>query len=642
MFNNNDGFNGGINQINSYQNNINSIDSNMNMFQNSSSNNNSNEYCNMNNLYGGGDDSLNRNMIQTSYSNNVLGNTTNNISCINNSQNKNSFNFYGKEETPNCHQEALFTKVKQNVSIFGNKMKNTPLFGNNIRNEMKRGTLTGVVTGNNMGGTTGRTSEMETIRFNDFVSRDKSIFGNRLREGKPLFSSIKNVNPTLPSTHQNLNYDVSRNMSNWGGHNSSYTNYSSDPKNASSYMYNSCVGNDAMGRNVHSMGGASGMSNMMQEQGNPMFNTYNSNIASRAQENLPTVGAPMYLGNFNYNGGGIGAGISGGNSLQAAYLQNSMVNSVTESQNCAPFSAQNVMNSHDNLSFNMNNTGILPNYSNFLLSNNAPSGGNNNNPNNSSSSHQFSVSNSNIISELNTLPSGDLFYINKNKTEQEPNVNYNNSDFNNQTITANVTSEHFNFSNRSNYVGENENDITKNSTKEIEGKNILNEDSSKLSEVEVPFTNNNEVMFEKNYIQNVKKKILFFNNKFMKSLELINNHNLNSYNENRSTIYNFPCSSSFNNSIFYLKAVEECKCGERFDVNNELYNKLFCKNLYNEFTVLKNINMNEKINIQDFDLNIYYPLLHVEKIKFRKSITTEDSYKHVSGPFELGKIPTVI
>ncbi|GAB67849.1 hypothetical protein PCYB_124150 [Plasmodium cynomolgi strain B] len=177
--------------------------------------------------------------------------------------------------------------------------------------------------------------------------------------------------------------------------------------------------------------------------------------------------------------------------------------------------------------------------------------------------------------------------------------------------------------------------------------------ASELQGEEVLFTNENEIMFEKNYVREYgmegntqmgkMKKILFFNKNFVKSLEQIASHNLNSYNENRSTIYTFPCSMSSNNVSFYMQAIEDCKKESRFDVDANLYNKIFTKqNMQQAFSVLKNINMNKKMDPRDIDLDIYYPLLHVERIKFRQPVTAEHSRKSAGAPFQLGQIPTVI
>ncbi|SBS88213.1 conserved Plasmodium protein, unknown function [Plasmodium malariae] len=268
-------------------------------------------------------------------------------------------------------------------------------------------------------------------------------------------------------------------------------------------------------------------------------------------------------------------------------------------------------------------------------------------------------------SHLNNLNKNNAFYSNISsgvignvsgvgKMEQGKNLSCNSLKRSSQVVVGNTNlSNPFNYNGNSHFPVGGQNDTTKNELNEMVSQiqfnnnndnsndNNNNNDSNKLNEI--PFTNENEILFEQNYIQNnLKKRILFFNENFIKSLESINNHNLNSYNENRSTIYTFPCSEPFNNAIFYIKGIEECKNGDRFDVDNALYNKIILKNNTFEFTVLKNINNNEKINHEDIALDIYYPLLHVEKIKFRQPLTAEISNQQIHTPFELGKIPTVI
>lgn len=146
---------------------------------------------------------------------------------------------------------------------------------------------------------------------------------------------------------------------------------------------------------------------------------------------------------------------------------------------------------------------------------------------------------------------------------------------------------------------------------------------------------------KKEYIESIinDQKVKFFNDNFLKFLKQITNHNINSYNINRSTIYDFPSSGPVNNSLFYINAIEECRKAERFDVSDDVYHKIISLNQTNDMTVIKNMNKNKKINIRDLDLDIYYPLLHVEQIKFRQSNQEQNIFAAINENFEPGNIP---
>ncbi|SCM05258.1 conserved Plasmodium protein, unknown function [Plasmodium chabaudi chabaudi] len=604
MFPNN-GFNEGVNQMNSYQNN------NRNPYQN----NNENFYQHSGNIMQGGynnglannmygNDFMNKNM--NNYNNDIFGNSMNNMQSMNNMGNMNISN-----------QKPIFTQTKQNVSIFGNKPKNTPLFANNnnIRNEPQFD----------------RPNQTSNFRFNDYVGKDKSIFGNRIKEGKSLFANSSNTNQFPNSVNNNnmnygnnINYTginnsiPNNNMNMLNNQNNNYANYNCDSRGIPQNMMNPCNFNDPMAKNMNLMMNAQNNKmnnnpymNYNMNGNNPVVGNFNiaennstipgvNNLPYNMQTNLAPGGNTMNMGNFN--------------NMNNAYNTYNMDGRNQNMINYSQFNTQPGLNM-DNKFIN-NNVGNMQNYQNVLQNNNMNNTGN------------FGLNNPNLLNpNNNTLNSGIMQDNNKNMIGQ--NYNFNNPDFRNQIIQPNSPDNNPNYNNNTTNLGIQE---MKNDGKDMENKNngIL-------------FTNENEIMFEKNYAQIDKtKKIKFFNDNFIKSLELINNHNLNSYNENRSTIYTFPISQLFNNASFYLKAIEECKKGERFDVDSQLFDKIFSKNLSKNFTVLKNIDPT-KINEKDFDLSIYYPLLHVEKIKFRNSSEVPQNLNQLlASPFELGKIPTVI
>ncbi|CAD2111919.1 hypothetical protein YYG_04368 [Plasmodium vinckei petteri] len=609
MFPNN-GFNGGVNQMNSYQNN-NTIpyqNNNENFYQNNG-NIMQGGYNNglVNNMYG--NDFMNKNM--NNYNNDIFGNSMNNMPNMNNGQNQNNFYFSNKNDNINIpNQKPIFTQTKQNVSIFGNKPKNTPLFANNnnnIRNEPKFD----------------RPNQTSNFRFNDYVGKDKSIFGNRIKEGKSLFANSNNMNQFPNSVNNNMNYG---NNINYAGidnsiPNNNYVNYNCDSRGIPQNMMNPCNFNDPMTKNMNFMMNA--QNNKINN--NPYMN-YNMNSNNSVAGNfnigennstIPGVNNLSYNMQTNLAAGGNTMNIGNFNNMNNPYNTYDMEGRNQNMINYPQFNTQSGLNM-DNKFIN-NNVGTMQNYQNMLQNNNMNNAGN------------FGLNNPNLLNPHNNpLNSGIMQDNNKNIMGQ--NYNFNNPDFRNQIIQPTSPDSNPNYNNNTTNLGIQE---MKNDTKNMENKN--NEDNGIL------FTNENEIMFEKNYAQIDKtKKIKFFNENFIKSLELINNHNLNSYNENRSTIYTFPISQLFNNASFYLKAIEECKKGERFDVDSQLFDKIFSKNISKNFTVLKNIDTT-KINEKDFDLSIYYPLLHVEKIKFRKpSEAPQNINQLLASPFELGKIPTVI
>ncbi|ANQ09592.1 Uncharacterized protein PCOAH_00043730 [Plasmodium coatneyi] len=492
-------------------------------------------------------------------------------------QNKNNSQpFFGKEQNgPNYNDQALFSQVKQNVSIFGNKTKNNaPLFGNNVRNTTKL--------------------DVPSVSLYDFVSHDKSIFGNRLKEGKPLFSNARNMNQsmgTTPCEQQSNSYLPSNNnvhnVSAYGG-DKNYMNYNYDAKgqatfgmNPSNYMVSPSMGqpgNQLMGNTYNQNNLGANMESVPPTQntygvvGSNTFGATNFSYpqsCNALQQNMQNEQYPMY-----------GAG---GASTMNTYASSAYGNQIVVGNN---------MSSHPNL---LSSGGFHPSVGNNNMCG-PPVGG-------------------------TTQMEMQMQMQSVNFPNNGPNYNANSSVAMQNTSTQNPGKE-------------------QNCVSELQGEEVL-------------FTNENEVLFEKNYIKQYGmegdsqmgkiKKILFFNKNFIKSLEQIASHNLNSYNENRSTIYTFPCSMSSNNVTFYMQAVEDCKKESRFDVDEDLYNKIFSKqNMQQAFSVLKNINMNKKMDQQDIDLDIYYPLLHVEKIKFRESITAEHSRALPGAPFQLGQIPTVI
>ncbi|CRH01188.1 conserved Plasmodium protein, unknown function [Plasmodium relictum] len=618
MLNNND-FNKGIHQIDTFQNNNNNNNSNnnnfFNMLSNLDDNNNSHSYTS---------NFFSKNVITNDNNINMFDNLNNNLP-FNNFQNKSCVNFFSKVETPNNNSEVLFTEVKKNISIFGNKLKNSPLFANTSGIENKNG--------NN------------NFRFDDYVSKDKSIFGNRLKERKPLFTNIKNEN-SLSLNDENLNYATNENITQLGNQNNNFMNYNYDQKKFS-YIFNSCDNNDFT---KHINNEINEKNNLFRNVCNPVSLNIenNSNIKSinpfannTIINESPNLSICTDINSNNYN--------SIQNNIQYPYLYHNTNNKNILSPNCTPFNEQNIINTQTNLfneknNFSYNEINNLSNYSNMLPSNIANYAVNNSNTNipnqnNINITENFlkeQNSNTNIIASNNFMSNADInlnkneLFYNQNKITQKGNFDLR---YNDQIISNNNINSSIEYNTNPNFIlGES----GVNSLKELERTN----QDGKLNETS--FTSENEILFERKYIENTEKRVLFFNNNFIKSLELINTHNLNSYNENRSTIYTFPYYESFNNGIFYIKAIEECKKAERFDIDDDLYNKIFSKNDGNEMKVLKNININEKIDNENMKLSIYYPLLHVEKIKFRQPLSLDNSNKPINNNFELGKIPTVI
>ncbi|SCO68713.1 conserved Plasmodium protein, unknown function [Plasmodium vivax] len=510
-------------------------------------------------------------------------------------QNKsNSLSFFGKEQNgPNYNDQALFSQVKQNVSIFGNKTKNNaPLFGNNVKNAGK--------------------VDLPSVSLYDFVSQDKSIFGNRLKEGKPLFANARSANQMMegaPSQqHSNSYLQNNNNVHGVAGHGGdrNYMNYNYDAKGQAAYGMN--PSNEMVPPNWgagHVGGHVSGM-NQLANQSNLGANMESAPHAQGAygvagtnsfgatnfsypqscnamQPNMQNEQYPMY-------GSGGGAPI---NTYANAPYGNQIVGG-------------NNMSSYPNL---LPRGGFDPSVGNNMCG--APGAGT---PQMEMQNAHFSNNGQRMEGQMNT---GD-----RNLTMS------NAPDYNAHSSVAMQNASAQNPGKEQNYANE-------------------------LQGEEVFFTNENEIIFEKNYVRQYgmegntqmgkMKKILFFNKNFVKSLEQIARHNLNSYNENRSTIYTFPCSMSSNNVAFYMQAVEDCKKESRFDVDADLYHKIFAKqNMQQPFTVLKNINMSKKMDQHDIDLDIYYTLLHVEKIKFRQPISPEHARKSAGAPFQLGEIPTVI
>ncbi|CAA9989401.1 conserved Plasmodium protein, unknown function [Plasmodium knowlesi strain H] len=498
-------------------------------------------------------------------------------------QNKNSNQpFFAKEQSPpNYNDQALFSQVKQNVSIFGNKAKNNaPLFANNVKSQMK--------------------VDVPSVSLYDFVSHDKSIFGNRLKEGKPLFANTSNMNQTMEnpqSVQQSNNYLQNNNhvhsMPGHGG-DKNYMNYNYDAKGQTTFGMN--PSNYMM---PPSMGGMNNVNEMGHHGNQLMGNTYNQNNLGANMGSVPSAQNAY--------------GIAGSNAFGASNF--------SYPQSCNALQP-NMQNEQYPPMFGNGGAGGINTFSNSAYGNQIVGANNMSSYPNLLSSGGFhpSVGNSNVCGGP-TAATTQMEMQNVNFSNNDPNYNANSSVSMQNNSTQNAGKE-------------------QNCQNELQGEEVL-------------FTNENEILFEKNYIKKYGmegdsqmdkiKKILFFNKNFVKSLEQIASHNLNSYNENRSTIYTFPCSMASNNINFYMQAVEDCKKESRFDVDADLYNKIFTKqNMQQAFSVLKNINMNKKMDQQDIDLDIYYPLLHVEKIKFRQPVTPEHSRTIPGAPFQLGQIPTVI
>ncbi|KJP89960.1 hypothetical protein AK88_00416 [Plasmodium fragile] len=524
-------------------------------------------------------------------------------------QNKNNtpLSFFGKQQNaPNYNDQALFSQVKQNVSIFGNKTKNnTPLFGNNVKSATR--------------------VDVPSVSLYDFVSQDKSIFGNRLKEGKPLFAGARNPNQLMEASptqqHSNSYLPNNTNVHNVAGQgvDKNYMNYNYDGKGGAAFGMNpsNCmVSTNWAGGN---MNGVNGMNMPGNQPGNQLMgNAYNQNNLGANMESIPqTQGA---------------YGVAGSNAFGAANF--------SYPQSCNPLQ-QNMQNEQ----FSMYGSGGAPamnTYANSAFGNQVIGGNNMSSYQNLLSSGGFnpSIGNNNVCGATGAgTPQMGMQSVNFSNNGQGMEGQINTADRN--LPMSNVPDYNTNTNVAMN------NTSVQNSGKESNGVNELQGE-------ELIFTNENEIMFEKNYIKQYgmgtdttqmgkMKKILFFNKNFLKSLEQIASHNLNSYNENRSTIYTFPCSMSSNNVAFYMQAVEDCKKESRFDVDTDLYNKIFAKqNMQQAFSVLKNINMNQKMDQQDIDLDIYYPLLHVEKIKFRQPVTPQHLQIPPGAPFQLGQIPTVI
>ncbi|EUD69184.1 hypothetical protein C922_00047 [Plasmodium inui San Antonio 1] len=521
-------------------------------------------------------------------------------------QNKNnSIPFFGKEQNgPNYNDQALFSQVKQNVSIFGNKTKNnTPLFGNNMKSATK--------------------VDLPTVSIYDFASQDKSIFGNRLKEGKPLFAGGRNTNQSMeaPPNQQHSNSYLlhNSNVHSMAGHggDKNYMNYNYDAKGQAMFGMN--PSNNMMPPNWGG-GNISGMNHPGNHPGNQLIgNAYNqNNLGGNMQSAPPVQGA---------------YGVVGSN----AFGQNNF----SYPQNCNAM--QPNMQNEQYAMYGSGGAAAINQYGNYAYGNQMVGGNNMSSYPNLLPSGGFDPSsgNSNVCGAAGAgTPQMQMqiqsVHLPNNGRRMEGQIN---------TGDGNGSMSHAPDYGANSGVPMH-NTSTQNAGKEPNG-------ASELQGEEVLFTNENEIMFEKNYIRQYgmegdtqmgsMKKILFFNKNFVKSLEGIASHNLNSYNENRSTIYTFPCSMSSNNVAFYMQAVEDCKKESRFEVDADLYNKIFSKqNMQQAFSVLKNLNMNKKMDQQDIDLDIYYPLLHVEKIKFRQPVNPELSRKASAAPFQLGEIPTVI
>ncbi|SBS97217.1 conserved Plasmodium protein, unknown function, partial [Plasmodium malariae] len=443
---NNNGFNGGLNQVNAFQNSSVPSQNSSSHIQNSSAlfpnranktpnlcnsmfvSNNNNFWNGMKNTNSNINDStegvinsmyvdehFNRGPLAHDYSSNsnMLGNSINNNIDINNLQSNINF-FMNNEEGRNYNnQDVLFTQVKQNVSIFGNRPKNSPLFNNVTRENraenraenrsenraenrseyrgeyrseyrgeyrgakrsQSRGTRKGEIKSEfknenkndimneitNNSWNEGR-NESPHFRFNDFVSRDKSIFGNRLREGKFLFTHMKNVNPvSLSMNDPNVNYSTNANVLHVGNQDgSNYATVNYDLKNCSSGMYSACNNNGIMAKNAGIVTNAQNgltfnaydnVSSSNLNGGNVNGSGANNGLFSNAHSCLPPRGSELGSGGFN----SINISDNFPNNIHNPYLfPNSATNSEPMQVNYALFNGGNGTNIHANLPYNHN------------------------------------------------------------------------------------------------------------------------------------------------------------------------------------------------------------------------------------------------------------------------------------------------